>query len=322
MRFSGKVALVANPAAKSGKGREAAYRAHELLEAALGTGSCELVLTEAPGHAVDVAANLETSFQAVVALGGDGVIHEVANGIMRRRADERPVLGVVPVGSGNDYAATLGMSCNVERAVRQILGGRACSVDVGRVNGLYFVETLSFGLDAAIALDTVERRKKSGKSGTALYLESGIDQLFHHLNTLRYKATLHGCPAFDEADGRVGAAEGSRRIEGESFLFAVQLGPTYGGRFKVCPDAQLDDGLFDICLAHPPLGVLRATGIFLLAKNGHHTTFKQLEFHRANGLDVEFDAEPPAQMDGEKLTGTRFAIDCVPAAFSVVVAKR
>ncbi len=72
------------------------------------------------------------------------------------------MLGVIPVGSGNDYAATLGMSGKVDRAVRQILDGEAGLVDVGCVNGSYFVETLSFGFDAAIALDTVERRKKTG----------------------------------------------------------------------------------------------------------------------------------------------------------------
>lgn len=308
MRFSGKIALVANPAAKSGKGRAAAYHAHGLLEAALGPGACELMLTESAGHAVDVAAALDPSFQAILVLGGDGVIHEVANGIMSRREGDRPVLGVIPVGSGNDYAATLGMSGKVDRAVRQILDGEAGLVDVGCVNGSYFVETLSFGFDAAIALDTVERRKKAGRSGTVLYLESGIDQLLHHLSTLSYEAVLEGCPESDEPV----------RIKGESFLFAVQLGPTYGGHFRVCPEARLDDGLFDICLAHPPLGFARAMGVFLMAKNGHHTGFRQIEFHRAQSLEVTFDREPPAQMDGERLLGSTFSISTVPAAMRVI----
>lgn len=308
MRFSGKVALIANPAAKSGAGREAACRAHASLESALGAGSCDLMLTEAPGHAADIASSLDPSYRVLVVLGGDGVIHEAANGLMRRSSGDRPAMGVVPVGSGNDYAATLGMSGKVDRAVRQILEGEASPVDVGLVNGSYFVETLSFGLDAAIALDTVERRKKTGRSGTVLYLESGIDQLFHHLDALSYHAVLSGCPD----------AENVVDIAGESFLFAVQLGPTYGGHFKVCPEARLDDGLLDVCLAHPPLGVLRATGMFLMAKNGHHTRFKQIDFRRAKSIEVAFGCEPPVQMDGEKLTGSTFSISTVPGALKVV----
>ena len=64
--------------------------------------------------------------------------------------------------------------------------------DAGRVNGRYFAETLSFGLDAAIALDTMDRRQKSGRAGTMLYLESAVDQLFHHLQVFSFKMDVLG----------------------------------------------------------------------------------------------------------------------------------
>ena len=217
-------------------------------------------------------------------------------------------MGVVPVGSGNDYAATLGMSGKVDRAVRQILEGEASPVDVGLVNGSYFVETLSFGLDAAIALDTVERRKKTGRSGTVLYLESGIDQLFHHLDALSYHAVLSGCPD----------AENVVDIAGESFFSPFNSGRPMAGTSRYALKLDVDDGLLDVCLAHPPLGVLRATGMFLMAKNGHHTRFKQIDFRRAKSIEVAFGCEPPVQMDGEKLTGSTFSISTVPGALKVV----
>lgn len=306
----GKTLLIANPAAQNGNGAAAAERAAALLGAAL-DDALDVALTEAAGQAVELAAGASAGagvgsggYDTVLALGGDGIIHEVANGLMRLPAGERPTLGIVSVGSGNDYAATLGMSTrSVDEAVAQLLAARARPADVGRCNEEYFVETLSFGVDAAIALDTVERRARTGKTGTALYLASGMDQLLHHLDCHRYTASF----------------DGGEPVSGESFTFAVQIGPTYGGGFRICPDAKIDDGLLDVCIAHPPLGLGRAVLVFLLAKGGRHTGFKQIELRRARTLSLRFDAPPPVQIDGEPLIADKYAIDIVPHALDVLV---
>ncbi len=109
------------------------------------------------------------------------------------------------------------------------------------------------------------------------------------------------------------------RIKGESFLFAVQLGPTYGGHFRVCPEARLDDGLFDICLAHPPLGFRARDG---RVPHGEERPSHGLQANRVftalSRSEVTFDREPPAQMDGERLLGSTFSISTVPAAMRVI----
>lgn len=160
----GKVLLIANPAAQNGAGAAAADRAATLLRAALGPDAVVLAKTAGPRHASEIAERAE-GCATVLALGGDGIIHEAASGLMRRPANARPVFGIVPAGSGNDYARTLGMSRKVDEACEQLLAAEPHAVDLGRVNGHWFVETLSFGLDAAIALDTVERRKRTGRTG-------------------------------------------------------------------------------------------------------------------------------------------------------------
>lgn len=308
----GTIAIIANPAAQNGRGAWTAVEAASLLRAKVGEGGFKLLLTERAGHATALAAQLGPEVGTVVALGGDGLINEVACGLMERDPDERPALGVIPAGSGNDYAATLGMASSLPAAIDQILAFRTGPADVGRVNGRYFVETLSFGLDAAIALDTVERRVRTGRAGTRLYLESAVDQLFHHLNIYDFTARFEGVP---------NAEPDVRTVEAAAYLLAVQIGPTYGGHFRITPDAALDDGLFDVCWAVPELAPRRALAVLLAARLGRHAGNKHIHFQRSRALTLDFAQEPPAQIDGEKITGTHFAIDCIPHALTVVLGR-
>lgn len=306
----GRIALIANPAAQNGRGAWSAVEAASLLRARVGDEGFQLLLTERPRHATALAASLDPSVGTVVALGGDGLISEVAAGLMERPVDERPALGVIPVGSGNDYAASLGVPTSIGRAIDCVLAGRTAVVDVGRVNGRYFVETLSFGLDAAIALDTVERRVHTGRTGTRLYLESAVDQLFRHLNIYDFTARLTG-----------GDAAAARTVSAAAYLLAVQIGPTYGGHFRICPGAELDDGLLDLCYATPHLGPWKALAVLLAAKGGRHTGNRHIHLDRASRLVLDFAEEPPGQIDGEKIEGTHFEIDCIPRALTVIVGK-
>jgi YegS/Rv2252/BmrU family lipid kinase len=255
----------------------------------------------------------------VVVLGGDGVVHEVANGLMRRAV--RPHLAVIPMGSGNDFAATLGMAPSVRDAVAQIVQGREVSLDVGCVNGEHFVETLSFGLDAGIALGTNEWRQRTGWRGTPLYLASALDQLFHHFEKRSLHLELEDACALRYEAGVAMPTHQAIRVTGESYLFAIQLGPTYGGGFRIAPAALPDDGLFDLVIARPPLSVPVATGILLLAKGGHHTGFRSLEFYRARGVRVQVAAGTPIQVDGEALEGTEFDVSLLPGALCVLVGE-
>lgn len=298
--------LIANPVAQSGKGAQAALKAADILRASFCDGqNLELFMTEAPGHAREFLSKQSSSYSCVLALGGDGIVHEAVNGLM---ADSRGcrALGVIPVGSGNDYAKALKMSEDFELAIGQILERNTVCADLGCCNGEYFTETLSFGLDAAIALGTVERRKRSGKHGTILYLEEGIHQLLNHLDTYEFHMEL------TEGDG-----PGCRSLDGKSILIAVQNGYSYGGGFAICPEASLSDGLFDICIANGPVSIPHATFVFLRAKNGHHVKSRFVEFHRASHVALSFDRPIPCQIDGEPLQARTYEISMRPSALDV-----
>ena len=146
----GRTLIIANPAAHSGKGAAGAeFARHFLTSYSAATDGYELKLTTAMGDARIMAAEA-ADFDTVVALGGDGVIHEVVNGLMTLSPEVRPALGIIPMGSGNDYARTLGMKINdPEGAFAQLVRGKVKQLEIGRINDVYFMETMSFGLDAA-----------------------------------------------------------------------------------------------------------------------------------------------------------------------------
>lgn len=286
------ILLIANPASQNGNGARLAERAMEMLFRKMADASIDVVLTRYPHHAAELAAT-SSGFDTLITLGGDGVVHEAVNGLMQLASEERPRLGVIPTGSGNDFARALGMPQGMKRACEALCRSSETPIDVGRVNGSFSIETLSFGLDAAIAHDTVERRRKTGRKGALLYGESAIHQLKHSFRAYSYTM---------RADD--GAPE-----SGECITFAVQNGPFYGGGFKICPDARLDDGAFDICISHAPVSRARASFAFLRAKGGKHLGMPEFTLEHAQRIVVDFDEEPPAQMDGEALTGTHFEVD-------------
>ena len=300
----GRTLVIANPAAHSGRGeRGAAFAEHFLKSYASATRGYEVRRTSGPGDATDIAAG-EQGFDTVVALGGDGVIHETVCGLMRLPVDARPQLGVIPLGSGNDYARTLGMARNdVEAALAQLVRGVVRPVEVGRVNGTHFVQTLSFGLDAAIALDTTDRRAAdTSQEGEALFVTSGLKILSH---------ARGGYPCMARFDDEA-------PVELSTLVFAIQVGPSYGGGFRICPAADPTDGFLDVCYNVRVPALPHLLALFGLARRGLHARSRAVRLRRIRRATLDFAAEPPCQVDGERLTGTHFEVEVVPDALRVI----
>lgn len=300
----GSTLVLANPTAQLGRGGDAAAQVEAFLHAQEGMCSAlDAVFTEHPGHAEELAA-AAGAYDTLVVIGGDGTVHEAVNGLARLPRPVRPALALVPVGSGNDYARTLGMARSVERACAQLSRATRVNAELGCCNGRYFAETLSFGLDAAIALDTMERRQRTGATGLSLYAASCVDQLLHNKVLYDYRMRV----------------EGGLPETGQMYLFAVQVGPSYGSGFSISPHARIDDGLLDLCIAHPPLSTPKAAWIFLRAKGGRHEHFEQIEVRRCTSLSLEFGCDLPVQIDGERISAERYDIHVEPRALDVYVA--
>lgn len=301
----GRTLIIANPTARSGKGEGAALFVTRFFSSFhSATSTCEVRLTEHLGDAERMATDAY-EYQTVITLGGDGVIYETVNGLMKLPDEHRPRLGIIPIGSGNDFARTLGMARNdPERAISELLRGEERVIDLGKVNDRYFVQTLSFGLDAAIALDTIDRRANNTRQrGSALFVTSGLKLLFTNRRGWPYHAVIDG-----------------EQIDGIDIAFAVQNGPTYGGGFKICPGAKPNDGELDLCYTIKKASLPHSLALFGLIRAGRHTKSRKLHLRRVKHIELSFDEgiQPPCQVDGEKLEAGRYVIDVVPEALRVI----
>lgn len=313
----GRVLIVVNPAAQSGAAAGAAERLKRFLTMYCHREAFDIAQTERPRHATEIAAGA-AGYDTVIALGGDGVVHEVACGLMRIEEGRRPTLGVIPVGSGNDFARTLGLTDVTDVSgtdFSPLLTSSAAPIDVFEITCRshtggttrtwteYAVQTISFGLDAAIAIDTHAMRKITGLTGAPLYLASGLKA---------FGRDHRDFPAHVRFDG--GAEKRVRAI-----IFAIQNGPTYGSGFRICPQADPCDGLLDVCYATGPVPRAVALPVFLSAKNGGHTHSPHVHLQRAKRVDLVFPSPTyPIQLDGEQVGAAEMSIEVLPSALSVL----
>ena len=255
--------------------------------------------TSYPKEAVQVARHLQ-DYDMVIVAGGDGTVHEVVNGI-KESLNTRTILGVLPTGSGNDLSGAIGISNDLHEAMSQMIKGKKKEIDLGLVNNIYFVNSLGIGFDARVAHMANSLKDLSTKTGISLYLSALLNILFHDFYCYSVRLKID--------DGEW--------MEKEVLLIAANNGPTYGGGFKITPDARLDDGLLDICVVDkiPRWQVLPRLPFVIFGK---HAWMKPAHMYRARRLVIECDMGLPAALDGELILADRYEISIKPKALSIV----
>ncbi|MGH2403375.1 MAG: diacylglycerol/lipid kinase family protein [bacterium] len=279
---------IVNPAAGGGRGARAWPRIRPiLLEAGW---SVTESLTERRGHAVELAA--ASSADVVIAVGGDGTANEVANGILgsrRARVAGRAAFGVVPVGTGSDFARALGLPRDPVAAAGALVGARPRPVDVGEVNGRYFLTIAGVGFDGEVARQVNAWPKVLG--GTAMYV-LGILKMLVTYSPVNVEITLDGS------------------VQQER-LFLIAVGNTAwnaGGMWTV-PRARPDDGVFDVVIAGP-LTRLEMLGVLPKVYSGRHLGHPKVRQARASLIRVTSEVPLAIQADGE-------SVGRLPATFTV-----
>ncbi len=290
--------VLVNPVAGRGRGR-AAGRA-VVRHAARHWRDVTLQETEAPGHATHLARSAaQRDCARVIVVGGDGTVHEAANGLLTAGRDVPPTLGVVPVGTGNDFARLVGTAgLRADQALDRLAQARERRFDVGRVGGLYFVNAFGIGFDAAVAARV---RRSHRVPGLLLYLV----------------AVLRTLPSYRPLDLRL--RTDSREFAGPVYLLEAGNGVSTGGGFYLTPDARPDDGYLDLCRVAPlwlPGLLLRLPFVML----GRHTRFRHVTMERTTRLEIDSPEPLTAHLDGElrRYDAGLVVVELVPRALPVL----
>ena len=238
--------------------------------------------------------NLVGDFALVVICGGDGTINYVVNA-MRKSEKDFPI-GVVPVGTANDFAGAIGMKSRTLMAVRQIIEGHEERLDCGVVNGLYFVNIFSFGLFTTTSQHTPEHLKQH--IGKAAYIIEGSKELHH-----REYIPLH-------------IVHDGGEMDVESVMTLIFNGET-AGRFPLARNASVRDGLLDCVLMRKCKTLEGAWAAMKYLVNGKAND--EVIHIRSSKLSITSPLSPLTDMDGQPSAEFPLEIECLKGALRVIV---
>lgn len=265
----------------------------------------DALFSHGPGQLGELARQAaEGGAKLLVVVGGDGSVNEVANGIAGREGVE---IAVIPRGTGWDFARTYKIPHKLDGAVDVALGGRARTIDLGRAGyrawdgsdaELYFANVASAGMSGAIAQRANDSTKALG--GKASYLWATF-AVFARWQNSELRLTVDG-------ESRAGLMHD----------VVVANGRTFGGGMIICPDAEPDDGLFDVLT----IGDLTKRDLLMtLPKTyrGRHLPHPKAELLRGAVVTIDADAPLPVELDGEQPGTTPARFEVVPGALRVRV---
>lgn len=226
----------------------------------------------------------------VVAFGGDGFIHEIIQHIVPR---EIP-LGVIPCGTGNDFARSIGVHrLSLTQQLDLILHNDAQPIDLGRVGKVWFAAILSSGFDALVNERANAMRWPRGRMR---YNIAMLEKIMH-LRAHSYRIRL------DE-----------NHFDVEATLVTVANGPSYGGGMKICPDAKIDDGLFDVMVL-AQVSRIELLKVFPKVYSGNHVGHPAVTIYRCQEIEIQGSGSSFA--DGEPISSLPFSAQCVSNALKV-----
>ncbi len=294
--------LIVNPHAGGGKGQKWTPK----LENALKQRGWEVwtILTERQGDAAFAAREIEADL--ILVAGGDGVFHDAINGMWQ---SQRLVpIGLIPIGTGNVFAANMGIPSHPIDALEQLLNGQVKWLDVGEAHGQIFHCSLGVGFDAYVVaqMETVSKPQKRFLGKLVYFLQALRHSLRYRWSSIRVEAEL---------------ADGGRQVwEKEAWLVLISNLPDYGG-VKVTPNAEPDDGLLDLCIlpSHSKADYFRFAMLGLL---GWHMRHPEVVVTQIRSARIDSAPPVPTQMDGELTPPTPVTVQVIPKVLPVLLPLR
>ena len=287
-------ALVINPVAGQGKGATvgtyvAGWLAQRKIPYTIVTGNSSIALADHLGLFIE--KNPEC--KGVIAVGGDGLLHI----ILQRVTPAQIPFTIIPAGTGNDFARTLGWDlADFDQQLSAVTSTEPTFIDLGLVDGEWFGAILSTGFDSVVneKANTLQWPKGPMKYNAAIAMELARFKPRH------YEITLD-----------------DRTISTEAMLIAVSNGRSYGGGMMVCPNANISDGMFDVMVLHP-VSKIEFIKVFPRVFAGTHISHPAVEIVRSKTVRIESKAI--AYADGERIGQLPVSAECIPGAIRSWVA--
>ncbi len=257
----------------------------------------QIVIWKNKDHFDEISSLLKSEgYTDAIAVGGDGTVNKVASEIKGTTIR----LGIVPIGSGNGLARSLGLSMDIEEVIKQIVEGKHAVIDSGLVNGDSFFCTSGIGFDAHIALLFAQSKSR----GLQAYVKITVAQL------LKYRAKTYTLKLNGQTFNR------------KAFLITVANAGQYGNDFYIAPQAKLDDGLFHVVILKP-FNVFQLPGIFIniLLKKANKS--RSVETYTTNSVIISRDDKDSLHYDGEpNLAGKELVYEIEKNALRVIVGPK
>lgn len=295
------VLAIVNPLSGARAHPEIARRRVALLERRFQDGGIDggVRITERAHHAAELALEaVQSGVCTVIACGGDGTVNEIGSVL----ADTATTLGVIPAGSGNGFAAALGLPRDPVAALEIALAGEERAVDVGEIDGRRFLNIAGIGLDAVIA--ELFNAQEQGKRGMGPYFRIGLEQAFAYRGE-RYRVCLDG-----------------RAFDTRALLIAFANGREYGSGARIAPHAREDDGLLEAVIVEdrPPLSRLWLAR-HLITRTPQRA--ERVRFESVVQATIETDRPIAYHVDGEPgRGGTTVAVRVRPGALRIRAPRR
>ena len=300
------VKLIINPNANLGHAWQAAADLRPIVEE---LGGADWTGTVYPTHATELARQAaESEYKLIIAAGGDGTVHEVVNGLMQVPAEQRPRLGIVPLGTGNDFAHAAGVKSQPAEALRQAYTGQPRRMDIGKLSDSlgrteYADNAIGIGFDATV---TIRSRQFTYLHGFPVYLLAVLQTILLNHDAPRMQVTTDR----EQWDERM-------------LMLVLCNGGREGGGFFVSPEALPDDGVLHYAAVRK---VSRPMMLRLIPEvmNGTHGRFKQVRMGHFRHLELKADAPLVIHTDGEIFAGfgmdvRALSVEVIPGAIEVMV---
>lgn len=290
-----KALFVINPVAGKGRGLAFIKAFESIIKEHI---SYEIVVTQAKGEATKIVRDYTAKEDYIVyAVGGDGTINEVANGLVGTKSQ----LAIIPTGSGNDFVRSIYPKLSNEELLMALLKGKSEKIDLIKADEKYFLNIASVGLDADVVYNATAYKKHPFIKGDMAYILSLFKTIFGPKGTM-IRVSIDGKEVCNE----------------KILLLAIANGRFYGGGVLIAPHAKLSDSIANVCLVRE-CRLLKLLPIVPKLFKATHEEAKEVEVHRAKEIKIEAVDGCRLNIDGEITKTNKVKMEIISNALNIIV---